>query len=68
MPYGRLANPDYTLGTDPRSDPRMVATLKTIGLDGRLPLPPVDPQAEICNGIDDNESAIGNTESSCNFG
>jgi acetyl esterase len=41
MPYGRLANPDSTLGTDPRSDPRMIAALQPFGLDGRLPLPRV---------------------------
>jgi len=37
MVYGRLADPDSTLGTDPRSDPRMVKALAPFGLDGRLP-------------------------------
>jgi acetyl esterase len=41
MLYGRLANEDATLATDPRSDPRMVAALKPLGLDGRMPPPPV---------------------------
>ena len=41
MPDGRLADPDRTLGTDPRSDPRMVAALAPFGLDGRLPPPPL---------------------------
>ena len=41
MPDGRLANPDSTLGTDPRADPRMVAALAPFGLDGLVPLPPV---------------------------
>ena len=37
MPYGRHADPDATLATDPRSDPRMVAAFAAFGLDGRLP-------------------------------
>jgi acetyl esterase len=37
MPDGRLADPDRTLGTDPRSDPRMVKAFAPFGLDGRLP-------------------------------
>jgi acetyl esterase/lipase len=41
MPDGRLADPDRTLGTDPRSDPRMVAAFVPFGLDGPLPLPPL---------------------------
>ncbi|MCY3585103.1 MAG: alpha/beta hydrolase fold domain-containing protein [Acidimicrobiaceae bacterium] len=31
---GRLGDPDMTLGTDPRADPRMVAVLAAVGLDG----------------------------------
>jgi len=38
MPYGRHADPDATLGSDPRSDPRMVTALAAFGLDGRFPL------------------------------
>ena len=41
MLSGRLANSDSTLGTDPRSDPRMIAALTTFGLDGALPTPPM---------------------------
>ena len=37
MLLGRHADPDATLGTDPRSDPRMVAAFARFGLDGRLP-------------------------------
>jgi acetyl esterase/lipase len=37
MAYGRHADPDSTLATDPRSDPRMVKALAEFGLDGRLP-------------------------------
>jgi len=51
---GRLGNPDETLGTDPRTDPRLVATLAPFGLDGHgEPLPldasaPLDQQLEFC--------------------
>ncbi|HZQ31120.1 MAG TPA: alpha/beta hydrolase fold domain-containing protein [Mycobacterium sp.] len=41
MLQGRLANPDCTLGTDPRSDPRMVAALAPFGLADNVPLPPL---------------------------
>jgi acetyl esterase/lipase len=37
MAYGRHADPESTLATDPRSDPRMVKALAEFGLDGRLP-------------------------------
>ena len=37
MPNGRLADPDCTLGTDPRSDPRMVKAFAQFGLDGPAP-------------------------------
>ncbi|MBB2989554.1 acetyl esterase/lipase [Mycolicibacterium iranicum] len=37
MLLGRFADPDATLGTDPRADPRMVAAFARFGLDGRLP-------------------------------
>ncbi|MFB1295805.1 alpha/beta hydrolase fold domain-containing protein [Mycobacterium sp. pW049] len=37
MLLGRHADPDATLGTDPRSDPRMVAAFARFGLEGRLP-------------------------------
>ena len=47
MPEGRLANPDSTLGTDPRSDPRMIAALAQFGLDGRFPLPTVTPDSPL---------------------
>jgi acetyl esterase len=38
---GRLGHPDYELRTDPRSDPRMVATLAVFGLDGLVAPAPV---------------------------
>ena len=34
MPNGRLADPDCTLGSDARSDPRMVKAFAQFGLDG----------------------------------
>jgi acetyl esterase len=37
MGYGRHADDDSTLGTDPRSDPRMVAAFSRFGLEGRQP-------------------------------
>lgn len=37
MGYGRHADPDSTLGTDPRSDPRLVAVFSRFGLAGRAP-------------------------------
>jgi acetyl esterase len=41
MAYGRLADPESTLGTDPRSDPRMVKVFAQFGMDGHLPPAPV---------------------------
>jgi acetyl esterase len=41
MPDGRLANPDCSLGTDPRSDPRMVAAFAPLGIDALAPQLPV---------------------------
>lgn len=35
--HGRCANPDSTLSSDPRADPRMVAIFSRFGLEGRLP-------------------------------
>ena len=45
--YGRLADPDSTLGTDPRSDPRMVAALAPLALDGRFPQPALTVDAPL---------------------
>jgi acetyl esterase len=38
--HGRLSNPDCTLGTDPRSDPRMVEAFAQFGLDNNAPVLP----------------------------
>ena len=40
MAYGRHADPEMTLGTDPRSDPRMVKAFAEFGMDGRQPALP----------------------------
>ena len=45
--YGRLGDPDSTLGTDPRSDPRMVAALAPLALDGRFPQPALTVDAPL---------------------
>lgn len=49
MAEGRLADPNRTLGTDPRSDPRMVAALSPFGLDGLLPPPPVTSDSPLAD-------------------
>lgn len=41
MLVGRLADPNCTLGTDPRSDPRMVAAFAPLGLADALPEAPL---------------------------
>ena len=38
---GRLGNPDMTLATDPRADPRMIAAMAPVGLAERTPPQPV---------------------------
>lgn len=47
MPDGRLADPNRTLGTDPRSDPRMVKALAPFGLDGRPPTSDLTPDSPL---------------------
>jgi acetyl esterase/lipase len=48
MPYGRLADSESTLATDPRSDPRMVKVMAQFGLDGNAlqETPPIDSPLE----------------------
>ena len=55
---GRLADPDCTIGTDPRADPRMVKALAPFGLDGHMPVPPVTPDAP----LEDRLGAVAATE------
>ncbi len=47
MGYGRHDNPDSTLGTDPRSDPRMVEVFSRFGLQGRLPPTGLTPDSPL---------------------
>lgn len=42
---GRLGDPDRTLGTDPRTDPRIVTALAPFGMDGHGEPPPLDATA-----------------------
>jgi acetyl esterase/lipase len=42
---GRLGDPDRSLATDPRADPRMVAALVPFGLDQLTQAPPVSPSS-----------------------
>ncbi|WIM87131.1 alpha/beta hydrolase fold domain-containing protein [Candidatus Mycobacterium wuenschmannii] len=47
MADGRLADPDRSLETDPRSDPRMVAALTKFGIGGNMPLVPITIDAPL---------------------
>ena len=64
MPDGRLANPDCSLGTDPRSDPRMVEALAPLGIDALAPQLPVtvdstlDEQLAVMASIEEQFDAI----------
>lgn len=42
---GRLGDPSRSLGTDPRTDPRIVAALAPFGMDGHGEPPPIDATA-----------------------
>lgn len=42
---GRLGDPELTIGTDPRADPRMVAVLTALGIDGHADGAPLTPDA-----------------------
>ena len=42
---GRLGRPELDLGTDPRSDPRMIAALAPFGLDKEGGPPPLGPDS-----------------------
>lgn len=46
-PPGRLGDPEMSMATDPRSDPRMVAALAPFGLDVNQPPPPVTPESPL---------------------
>jgi acetyl esterase len=62
MANGRLADPDCCLGTDPRSDPRMVKALAQIGLDANMPTVPItidSPLEERLGYADMCEAGVG---------
>jgi acetyl esterase len=44
---GRLGDPDMSLATDPRSDPRMLAAMGPLGLDQRAPALPIASDAPL---------------------
>lgn len=50
--YGRLADPESTLGTDPRADPRMVKAFAQFGLDGRYPAAPLTVDSPLQDRIE----------------
>ncbi len=55
---GRLGDPDRSLATDPRADPRLVAALAPFGMDGHGEPPPVDassPYEELLAFCDEAE-------------
>jgi acetyl esterase/lipase len=58
-PPGRLGDPSKTLRTEPRADPRMVAALAEVGLDGHPePIPvslssSLSEQLEYCNAAEE---------------
>jgi acetyl esterase/lipase len=51
MANGRLADPDCTLGTDTRSDPRMVKLLAQLGMDGVLPSAPITVDSPLADRL-----------------
>ena len=60
--YGRLADPESTLGTDPRADPRMVKAFAPFGLDGRLPAAPLTVDSPLADRLEYaaiNEEGMG---------
>ena len=51
MPDGRLANPDCSLGTDPRADPRMVQALAQFGMDALSPVLPLTVDSPLADRL-----------------
>jgi acetyl esterase len=58
MPDGRLANPNCSLGTDPRADPRMIKALAPFGMDALSPPLPVT----VDSPLDDRLAYVATTE------
>lgn len=44
---GRLGDPGMSLATDPRSDPRMLAAMRPLGMDQLAPALPIGPDAAL---------------------
>ncbi len=44
---GRLGDPRMSLATDPRTDPRMLAAMRPLGIDQLAPAPPIGPDAPL---------------------
>lgn len=44
---GRLGDPGMSLATDPRSDPRMLAAMRPLGMDQPAPALPIGPDAPL---------------------
>lgn len=65
-PPGRLGDPDMSLGTDPRTDARLLPVLEPIGLDGHGdPLPmdasaPVEHLLALCEAAEPGFQELGN--------
>jgi acetyl esterase len=58
---GRLGDPDLTLATDPRADPRMVAVFSAFGIAGHAdgaPLPPAAPREELLGFVEAVETGF----------
>ena len=54
---GRLGDPDRSLETDPRIDPRLLATLTEFGLQTNGEAPPLSPDAPIAEVLAFNDAA-----------
>ena len=48
---GRLGDPSMSLGTDPRTDPRLAAALSQLGLAGQAAEPPVNAKSDVADCI-----------------
>jgi hypothetical protein len=48
---GRLGDPSMSLGTDPRTDPRLAAALTQLGLADQAAEPPVNANSEVADCI-----------------
>ena len=48
---GRLGDPSMSLGTDPRTDPRLAAALSQLGLAGQAAEPPVNAESDVADCI-----------------